>query len=593
MATVSLRDRLLQILIDGHVITGEQLEHALSIQKERGGRLSEILAAEGYITESELMVTLSEHLGIPPINLAKINIPENVVGLISKQLARFYQVVPISRMGNTLTVAMADPLNVFALDDLKLMTGMDVQPVISNPGDVAEKLQEIYTPTAELDTLLGDQRLAQEVEIAEQELEEEIDVEALVEATGDTSIIKIVNVILVQAIQEGASDVHIEPFEKETKVRYRIDGVLYERTAPPRHMHPALVSRIKIMANLDIAERRRPQDGRFRIKLMGREVDFRLSVLPVAFGEKAVMRSLDKSALMLDMADLGFNEEQLRRFRESIARPYGMILVTGPTGSGKTTTLYSALNEINKPDVNIVTIEDPVEYQLHGVNQIQTNAEIGLTFAAGLRSILRQDPDVVMVGEIRDSETADIAVKAALTGHLVLSTLHTNDAASAMTRLFDMGVEPFLISSSVLLVLAQRLVRRVCRHCKQEVEIDAEALQEAQVRWPEGEPPPTFWQGKGCSICSGSGYAGRCSVVEVQRVTEEMRNLVIKHASAAEIKAAAIADGMWTMRMDAIDKATQGITTFEEVLRVTAPDEHARAAAGGGPGGVDRGSKET
>jgi type IV pilus assembly protein PilB len=568
----SLKDRLQQILIDGELLTAEQLEHALTIQKEHGGRLSEILAQEGYIGESELMAAMSEHLGIPPINLSKIKIAENIEGLISKQLARFYQVVPVSRVGNTLTVAMADPLNVFALDDLKLMTGMEIQPVISNPRDVADKLTELYTPTAGLDTLLSDQAGEHEVEIARDD-REEIDVDALLEATGDTSIIKIVNVILVQAIQEGASDVHIEPFEKETKVRYRIDGVLYERTAPPKHMHPALVSRIKIMANLDIAERRMPQDGRFRIKLMGRDVDFRVSVLPVSFGEKVVMRILDKSAQTLDITQLGFNEEALARFRAAIARPYGMLLVTGPTGSGKTTTLYSALSEINRPDVNIVTVEDPVEYQLHGVNQVQTNSEIEFTFAAGLRSILRQDPDVVMVGEIRDHETADIAVKAALTGHLVLSTLHTNDAAGAMTRLVDMGVEPFLVSSSVLLVQAQRLVRRICKHCRHEVEIEPAVLRRAQVQWPEGETPPTFWAGQGCTKCSGSGYAGRCSVMEVLRVTEQVRHLVLTQANAAQIKQAAMADEMCTMRMDAIDKAKQGITTLEEVLRVTAPDE--------------------
>jgi type IV pilus assembly protein PilB len=481
-------------------------------------------------------------------------------------------VVPVSRVGNTLTVAMADPLNVFALDDLKLMTGMEIQPVISNPSDVAEKLQEIYTPTAGLDSLLSDSAGDQQVEIAKNQ-DEEIDVDALLEATGDTSIIKIVNVILVQAIQEGASDVHIEPFEKETKVRYRIDGLLYERTAPPKHMHSALVSRIKIMADLDIAERRMPQDGRFRIKLMGRDVDFRVSVLPVAYGEKVVMRILDKSALMLDISQLGFNEEALRRFRTAISAPYGMVLVTGPTGSGKTTTLYSALSEINRPDVNIITIEDPIEYQLHGINQVQTNIEINFTFAAGLRSILRQDPDIVMVGEIRDFDTADIAVKAALTGHLVFSTLHTNDAPGAMTRLVDMGVEPFLISSSVLLVQAQRLVRRICKNCKHEVEIEPDVLHRAQVQWPDGEPAPTFWAGKGCPKCSGSGYAGRCSVMEVLRVNEEVRNLVIKQANTSRIKEAALADGMWTMRMDAIAKAEQGITTLEEVLRVTARDE--------------------
>ena len=572
MSGTSLKDRLQQILIDGKLITQEQLDRAMEIQKEKGGQLSQVMIDSGYISQQELMVSLSEHLGIPPINISKLNISEEVASLLSKQVCRSYLVVPISKMGNTLTVAMADPLNVFALDDLRLMTGMEIQPVISNPKDVEEKLNELYATAKGLDELLKDHAVP-DAEILREEIQQDINLDELIEQTGDTSVIKIVNVILVQAVQEGASDIHIEPFEKEVKLRYRIDGLLYERTPPPKHMHSAIVSRIKIMSLLDIAERRLPQDGRFRIKLAGKEVDFRVSVLPTAYGEKIVMRILDKSSLDLKLESLGFDGEMLDRFRTAVNAPYGMILVTGPTGSGKTTTLYSSLIEISKPEVNIITVEDPIEYQLKGINQVQVNQEIGLTFATGLRSILRQDPDIVMVGEIRDFETADIAVKAALTGHLVLSTLHTNDASGAIARLNDMGIVPFLISSSVLLIQAQRLVRRICSGCKEVKKIDRKTLEHAQLFMNPNQDVPKLYKGAGCTKCNGSGYGGRASVIEVLRITENIRSHIIKESNSSMIKKEAMLDSMKTLRMDALDKALAGITTLEEVMRVTAADD--------------------
>jgi type IV pilus assembly protein PilB len=571
MTDVSLKDRLVQMLVRSGLVTEEHLQEAKTIQRERGGQLSQVLIEHGFVSADDLMMMLSDHLGLPPVNLSRMTISEDVAGLISKQLAIFYQVVPISKIGNTLTVAMADPLNVFALDDLRLMTGMEIQPVISNPKDVLEKLEEIYSDKHGLESILKDTAVP-DIEVSRDEADDqEIDVEQLLQATGDTSVIQVVNIILVQAIQEGASDIHIEPFEKEMRIRYRIDGILSERTSPPKNMHSAIVSRVKIMSTLDIAERRRPQDGRFRIKLKGRDVDFRVSVLPTAHGEKVVLRILDKSASSRKLEDLGFDDAALTRFRQAIKAPYGMILVTGPTGSGKTTTLYAALMEINQPEINIITVEDPIEYQIMGINQVQVNPDIDLSFSAGLRSILRQDPNVVLVGEIRDQETADIAIKAALTGHLVFSTLHTNNAPGAVTRLDDMGVEPFLISSSLLMVLAQRLVRRVCENCKKSIEIDDDTLQRCQYK-PIGGGLPSFSHGSGCSRCTGSGYKGRMSVIEMLEIDDELRTLVVKRASSAEIKKLAVQHGMQTLRMTALQKAAQGLTTLEEVLRETAPD---------------------
>ncbi len=578
MADTSLKDRLVHMLVKSGLVTEEHLDEARLIQKDSGGQISQILIEQGFVSSDDLMMTLSEHLGIPPINLTKMRIPEEVSSLISKQLAIFYQVVPISKMGNTLTVAMADPLNVFALDDLRLMTGMEIQPVISNPKDVKEKLDETYSATRGLDNILKDTTVP-DFQVTKENDGEEIDIEQLLQATGDTSVIQVVNIVLVQAIEEGASDIHIEPFEKEMRVRYRIDGILYERTSPPKTMHPAIVSRVKIMSNLDIAERRRPQDGRFRIKLKGRDVDFRVSVLPTAHGEKVVLRILDTSASARRLEELGFDEAALALFREAIRAPYGMILVTGPTGSGKTTTLYAALQEINQPEINIITIEDPIEYQIMGISQVQVNPDIDLTFATGLRSILRQDPNVVLVGEIRDQETADIAIKSALTGHLVFSTLHTNNAPGAITRLDDMGVEPFLISSSLLMVLAQRLVRRICESCKKEIEIDAATLErcgykKTNIASPEllHGNPGIFYHGTGCRRCGDSGYKGRMSVIELLQMNDELRTLVVKRASATEIKKVAMRYGMQTLRMNALQKAARGLTSLEEVLRETASD---------------------
>ncbi len=572
MANASLKERLVQVLIDSQLITEEQLEEAKRIQKETGGQLGRVLIEHSFVGPDELMTSLSAHLGIPPVNLSKMKIPEEVVVLISKQLAMFYQVVPISKVGNTLTVAMADPLNVFAIDDLRLMTGMEIQPVISNPKDVQAKLDEIYSAKQGLETILKDTASVPSVEVArDEESDQEIDVEQLLQATGDTSVIQILNIILVQAITEGASDIHIEPFEKEMRVRYRVDGILHERTSPPKAMHCAIVSRVKIISKLDIAERRRPQDGRFRIKLKGRDVDFRVSVLPTAYGEKVVLRILDKSASARKLDDLGFDEDAMAKLREAIRAPYGMILVTGPTGSGKTTTLYAALSEINEPETNIITVEDPIEYQIMGINQVQVNPEIDLTFATGLRSILRQDPNVVLVGEIRDQETADIAIKAALTGHLVFSTLHTNDAPSAITRLDDMGVEPFLISSSVIMIMAQRLVRRICEGCKKPIEIDARTLERCQYKPIPGKPV-SFCHGAGCHRCGGSGYKGRMSIIELFKMDDELRSLVVKRAPSTDIKKVAMDHGMRTMRMNALTRAAEGKTTLEEVLRETAAD---------------------
>ncbi|MEI6634762.1 MAG: GspE/PulE family protein, partial [Chlamydiota bacterium] len=411
------------------------------------------------------------------------------------------------------------------------------------------------------------------VEIRKRESDQDINLDELIEQTGQFSIIKIVNLMLVQAIKERASDIHIEPFEKELKLRYRVDGVLHESTPPPKHMQNAIVSRIKIMSNLDIAERRLPQDGRFRIKVHGREIDFRVSCLPTSFGEKVVLRVLDKSGLeSLDITKLGFHDRGAEEFMRAIAAPYGMILITGPTGSGKSTTLYTALRVINKPEVNVITVEDPVEYQMLGVNQVSVKTEIGLTFAAGLRSILRQDPDVIMVGEIRDQETADIAVKSALTGHLVLSTLHTNDAASAITRLDDMGIEPFLISSSTLLVAAQRLVRRICKKCKKEIEVPDEILRAAQMQYDPGQKKPMIQHGAGCPTCKGTGYSGRMALIEVITIDDEVRGMIMKRSTGREIKLAAMKRGMKTLRMVGLDRVREGLTTLEEVMRVTAAD---------------------
>jgi len=567
----SLTEALPAILIkEGH-IPSEQMQKALEEQKERGGSLIHILVERGYVPEKALMACIAPHLNTPFIDLGKFRPSAEVLDLVPRQVASSYQAIPIARLRHTLSLAMVDPLNVLAIDDIRLITGLEVQPIICSSKDFHEALSNYYSTKADMENLLKDAEQVQ-VEVKRKGTEQEISIDDLTEQTGEVSIIKIVNLMLVQAIKDRASDIHIEPFEKEVRLRYRVDGILYDSTPPPKRMQNAVVSRIKIMSNLDIAERRLPQDGRFRIRAHGREIDFRVSSLPTSFGEKVVLRVLDKSGLQsLDLDKLGFHAQGMEEFKKAISSPYGIILLTGPTGSGKSTTLYTALRMINKPSVNIVTVEDPVEYQMEGVNQVSVNAEIGLTFAAGLRSILRQDPDVIMVGEIRDQETADIAIKSALTGHLVLSTLHTNDAASAITRLDDMGIEPFLISSSTLLVAAQRLVRRICKKCKRELEIPEEALKMAQMKYAQNDKP-ALYHGAGCPACKNTGYSGRMALIETITIDDDIRNLIVKRTTARQIKLAAIEKGMKTLRMVGLDRVKEGSTTLEEVIRVTAAD---------------------
>ena len=491
-------------------------------------------------------------------------------------MARSYKVVPIAQLGNKLFVAMADPMNVLALDDLRTRTKLEIIPMIATERSIGEALSGVHSATGAIDEVM--KKAAAEAAAAEAEGEavevtgkqrEDIDLDKLAADSEDGPVIKIVNLILVQALKDRASDIHIEPAEKSVRLRYRLDGNLVEASGPPKSLQLAIASRIKILAGLNIAERRIPQDGRFRIRVSGKEVDLRISFLPTVYGEKIVIRILDKGALTGSIDQLGLDEQTLTGFRRAIDAPHGMILVTGPTGSGKTTTLYSVLSELNKPEYNIVTVEDPVEYQLQGINQVAVKADVGLDFSSALRSILRQDPDIVMIGEIRDNETADIAVKAALTGHQVLSTLHTNDAAGAITRLDDMGIEPFLIASSVLLTCAQRLVRRICPNCKEEFTPEPELFTRLNIEPADGD---TFFQGSGCDRCKQRGYLGRAAIMEVLPVSEAIRRLVIKRASAAVLKNQGLSEGMKTLRLAGIDKAREGVTTLEEVWRLTAED---------------------
>ncbi len=561
----SIKARLTDFLVK-NVITQEQLDKALTIQREKGGSLSRILIDEGFSSEKKLMAGLSAYLGLPPIDLSKIKIAKELIELLPRNIAVFYEAVPISRVGDMLTVAMADPLNILAVDDLKVVTGLDIQPVISNSKDVSAVINNFYAPTADI------QDIIKEVPIAEVEIhreEEELNLAEVIDQTDKAPVIRIVNLVLYQGIKNQASDIHLEPFENKLRLRYRIDGVLYESSPPPRHMHAAITSRIKILSKLDIAERRKPQDGRFRIRMEGKDIDFRVSVMPTSFGEKVVLRILDKSSLCMELEKLGITGRSLAVFDNAIKNPYGMILLTGPTGSGKTTTLYSALSKINSEDVNIITVEDPVEYQFVGMNQVAVRPEVGLTFASGLRSILRQDPDIIMVGEIRDLETADIAVKAALTGHLVFSTLHTNDAAGTIARLKDMGLEPFLIASSLLMIVAQRLVRQICSYCKKPIDVSPQILERIGYQSGKGDKP-VFYKGIGCRHCRNRGYSGRLGLYEVLEVNREIQNMIAEKATSEQIKSEAVANGMQTLRTAGIQKAKEGLTTLEEVLRVTA-----------------------
>jgi len=565
-------DRLGELLVREKLITADQLKKAIEEQRSSGGRLGYNLSKLGYVNEKDLTIFLSKQYGIPAVDLATTEIDPEIIKQIPQDVANKYQVIPISRTGSTLVIAMADPSNIFAIDDLKFLTGYNIDSVVASEAAIKDAIEKYYSSHEE-EMLLGD--VLTEFDESEMEIvhdEEQVDVNDLKKAVEDAPVVKLVNLILTDAIKRGASDIHVEPYEKSFRVRYRVDGVLSEFMKPPLKLKNAIVSRIKIMSSLDIAERRLPQDGRIKLKMgKDKEMDYRVSVLPTLFGEKVVMRLLDKSNLQLDMTKLGFEEKALKDFKDAIEKPWGMVLVTGPTGSGKTTTLYSALSELNKITDNISTAEDPVEFNLAGINQVQMHEAIGLNFASALRSFLRQDPDIIMVGEIRDFETAEIAVKAALTGHLVLSTLHTNDAPSTVNRLLNMGIEPFLISSATNLILAQRLARKICKECKQEIHVPPQALIDIGIT-PEDAKSFKCFHGKGCATCGGTGYKGRIALYEVMPLTDNLKELVLNGASSAELKRGAVKEGMKTLRMSGITKLKEGVTTIEEVVRATMAD---------------------
>ena len=575
----AIKKKLGDLLVEVGIITAEQLQEALEEEKIRGGRLGETLMELGYITEDVLLAFLGKQCGVSYVSLSEYGeIDEEVIRSVPESVARHQTLVPIALEGKTLTIAMSDPLNVFAIDDLRLMTGKEINVVIASESEIKNAIEKYYGAKGSMENILKEMELSVKdeanVEVVKKSDTGVEDIIALEAAGEQAPIIKIVNLLLSGAVKSGASDIHIEPYEKTLRVRYRIDGVLHEVSAPPKKLQNAVVSRLKIMASLDIAERRLPQDGRIKIRVIGKEIDLRVSVLPTSFGEKVVMRILDASALCLDLTKLGFEPEALSIYKKNIEVPYGIILVTGPTGSGKSTTLYSTLSTLNYPDRNIITIEDPVEYVLQGINQVQARPDIGLTFAAGLRSFLRQDPDIIMVGEIRDPETAEIAINAALTGHLVFSTLHTNDAPGAMTRLNNMGIEPFLTTSTVIMVVAQRLIRVICKHCKEPYEVPADFLSSIGVKDEviKGKKKVTLYRGKGCDNCSNTGYRGRTACFEVMEINDRIRELVLNRESTHLIKAKAREYGMVTLREVANKKLLAGITTVEEVMRVTFAD---------------------
>ncbi|CAN94630.1 MULTISPECIES: type IV-A pilus assembly ATPase PilB [Sorangium] len=566
---MSTTNRLGELLVREKLISLQQLRQAQEEQRKTGQNLGYALAKLGYISDGEITSFLSTQYRVPAVALDEYEIDAEVSRLVSRDVCEKHKIIPISRSGTALVVAMADPTNLHAIDDIKFLTGFNVEPVVASETGITEAIERAYNVGPSYDEVLSE---FGEEEVGFQVEADDVNVLELEKAAEGAPVVRLVNAILLNAIKKGASDIHVEPYEKKLRVRYRIDGVLMEEMQPPIKLKNAISSRLKIMSSLDIAERRLPQDGRIKLKMgRGREMDFRVSVLPTIWGEKIVLRLLDKSNLQLDMAKLGFDPKPLADFKWAIGQPWGMVLVTGPTGSGKTTTLYSALSELNQIGSNISTAEDPVEYNLHGINQVQMHDDIGLNFAMSLRSFLRQDPDIIMVGEIRDFETAEIAVKAALTGHLVLSTLHTNDAPSTISRLLNMGVEPFLITASVNLVLAQRLARKICPDCRVPLKVDARVLldfgfTEQQVARAE------LVRGAGCKTCNGSGYKGRVALYEVMRFTDALKEMVLQGASTAELKAAAIKGGMLTLRMSGIEKVLAGVTTTEEVGRVTMGD---------------------
>lgn len=563
--------RLGEILVTNNLITREQLAKALEEQKLSGGqaRLGTILVKQNLISEENLTAFLSKQYGVPTVSLSNYDVDPAVTKIIQSEVVQKYQLVPINRVGATLVVAVTDPSNLFAIEDIKFMTGYNVEMVIASESDIKAAIDKYYDQSASLADVMDDMNL-EDLEVVD--VDEDVDISSMERATEDAPVVRMVNAILQDAIKKKASDIHIEPYEKLFRVRYRIDGVLYEAMKPPLKLKNAITSRIKIMAELDIAERRLPQDGRIKIKLGGgKDMDFRVSVLPTLFGEKICMRLLDKSSLQTDLTKLGYEPEALENFLREIHKPFGMVLVTGPTGSGKTVSLYSAIAELNKVSENISTAEDPVEFNFAGINQVQMHEDIGLNFAAALRSFLRQDPDIIMIGEIRDFETAEIAVKAALTGHLVLSTLHTNDAPATINRLLNMGIEPFLVASAVNLITAQRLARRVCKECKEPEDIPVQALIDAGVP-PDEAPGYVCYRGKGCPVCNGTGYKGRVGFYQVMPMLDEIRELILNGANTAEIKRETMRLGIKSMRQSGLTKLKEGVTSFEEVLRVTIAD---------------------
>jgi type IV pilus assembly protein PilB len=564
----TLKDRLIEILVKNGHLTNQQLERALEVQKDKGVPLRKVMIDQGMISEDILLSLLSEELYMPTLHLNKYKFDSTVVGLIPERMARLYSLIPISRFGSTITVAISDPLNIFALDDLRNLTGCSIDTVLSPEEEISKAIESQYNPDAgNIDNILSEASLAEgiasrsDIELVK---EEEIELSNVLEESEKAPIVKLVELMLNQALKKRASDIHIEPEVGCLRIRYRIDGALHDVFRIPKSKQNAILARVKIISDLDITESRIPQDGRFKVKFEGKEIDFRVSCLPTTFGSKFVLRALDKGNLAVGLDKLGFSEEPTRIFKEAVAKPFGMILVTGPTGSGKSTTLYSILNQLNTPEKNIITVEDPVEYQLEGITQVQAKPEIGLDFASGLRSLLRQSPDVIMIGEIRDSETADIAIKAALTGQLVLSTLHTNDAISSVNRLIDMGVEPFLVASSVVMLCAQRLARKICVKCRKPIEIPEDFLQKIGFK-----EKANFYAATGCKFCNNTGYYGRLAILEAFLIDDRMREMIIRREGLDKIKEYAQQKGMKTLRDDAYLKVKQELTTLDEAIRIT------------------------
>lgn len=571
----SFGERIADALVEDGLLTSKQVEELLEQQKREGTRFIKLVTDKSYVSEQDLTVSMGRVLNVPPINLARLTINPEVADLLPKEIAQNHKIVPVSRLENKLFIAMADPLNVLAVDDVKRITKLEVSTMIASEKAINDKLNSLASAKGgSMEDIINDAQkkgvdeASDDVETVNEAMEE-VNLDQLAASSEEAPVIKLANIIVMQAIKDRASDVHIEPFERGIRLRYRVDGVLMDATPPPKQLQLALASRFKIMSSLDIAERRLPQDGRMRVRVAGKDFDLRVSIMPTVHGEKIVLRVLDKTNLSASLDKLGLDPDTFTSVKQAVDAPHGLILVTGPTGSGKTTTLYSALNELNNPIFNIVTVEDPVEFQIPGINQVPVKKEIGLSFASALRSILRQDPDIIMIGEIRDTETAEIAVEAALTGHQVLSTMHCNDAPGAIARLDDMGIAPFLISSSVILSCAQRLMRRICSHCKEPVTYPAKMFADLQLD-PNAFDGTTLYRGRGCERCKNSGYAGRLAIIEAMTVSDEIRKLVISRASTREMGKVAVGQGMRTLRMVALDRARDGLSTLEQVLVMTA-----------------------